>query len=149
LDQSNKKLYLLRLENNEDSFNHGSQIFNDVNHAFFSPEDSLIFFNDWEVWTKRGEQTSLITRQSGAIQDVQWYVSNNHLLLVKPDSLEFIELDERDQRNRSKIVESTNIKKAQFTKTGTKILYSTESEGKQNLFIGDILPTDAGDLLPN
>lgn len=149
LDHAHQKLYLLHLENNEDSFNKSSQIYNDISDVFFSTDGTIIFFNDWEVWTKRGEQLALITRQSGSIKNVLWYPSNNHILLVQPNSLEFIELDERDQRNRAKILETEGIKKVQFDKTGTKIIYGVEKDNTQTIFTGDILPIDAGDLLPN
>jgi len=150
LDQKNLKLYTLSLNKDEDGFNNYSRIFNDVKKAFFSPQQTLIFYDNWEIWHKQGDNISLITRESTPIKEVLWYNSNNHLLIANQNGLEMIELDNRDKRNRAQLLNNNKIQKARFNKTGTQIFYSQSNDNdSQDLFTREILPTDAGFLPPN
>lgn len=151
LDQKNKKLYLLNLDKDEQGFNNSSKIFNDVKQAFYAPDNTLVFYNPWEIWTDKNGFTSLITRQSEPILEVLWYFSNNHLLLTQANSLEIIELDERDRRNRAQLLTTEYIKKASFDKTGSYVIYSTgnSNDFKQDVFMIEILPKETDFSLPN
>ncbi len=151
LDQKNKKLYLLNLDKNEEGFNNSSKIYNDVTEAFYSPNNTLVFYNPWEIWVEKDGFTSLITRQSDPITQILWYNSNNHLLLTQKNSLEMIELDERDRRNRALLLSNADIKKASFVNTGNYIIYSTTDLNltKENTFIIEILPKETDFSLPS
>ncbi len=153
LDEKNNKLYVLNLDKNEVGFNNSSKIYNDVESAFYSPNNTLVFYNSWEVWIEKDGKTSLITRQANPINQVLWYPSNNHLLLLQKNGLEMIELDDRDKINRTQILNLENINKSSLVKSGYEVIYSTidadQNENKQNLFMIEILPKETDFPLPN
>lgn len=144
LDKANEKLYLLNLYDQQDIFNKTSRIISEVKSAFYTDDNTLVYYNNWELWVDKDQRTFLITRQANQITQVLAYPSLNHLLVISQNGIKMIELDNRDKRNTAEIINITGIKKAFINKEADQVLFSIkQSEGLTGLFRVQILATES------
>lgn len=117
-------LYIFNL--NPEQFNNTSQIIKpvvawDINQ----PKNKLLLHNDWEIWLfdLENQTSEIITRVSQSIQKTNWYRDNNYITIQYQDRLDILELDRRDNRNRSILIDNSEISKMLTSQNGQELYY--------------------------
>jgi hypothetical protein len=129
LDQKNKILFLINPQNNIQTIR---QTLNNVNYAKWIDNTKLLFANDFEVWIfdLDSRNNKLLTRISTPIKSVIPYPNDNYVLFSTEQTINTIELDDREKYNITEIVKLEKINNPQLNKKGD-ILYFFAQIGKQ------------------
>lgn len=109
------------------------------NFMFSYDNEKLAWFTKNETWIQWLHDTSyqpfkkrgtkeLITRTSNIIRSIQWFTTNSHLFVLNGEKIEFIELDERGNRNIYKIYEAKNIEDIIFYEKDSRLYIYLEKE---------------------
>lgn len=123
----------------------------DVNSSFKQLKDSLsnvskknywindtqlLYANDFEIWMYDLESSrkKLITRISKKITNVAWLPTNGHILFSTANSINVIELDDREKYNITKLIESDQIKNPVLNKTGDTLYFNGTINGEKGVY---------------
>ena len=88
-------------------------------------EDRLVFSNgfDINVYSITLGQTETITRFSELLTDMVWYPIGDEILYSRKDALNALELDRRDVRNETALVNGYSIHKMWVNKDGSSLFF--------------------------
>lgn len=103
-----------------------------IKYGLWINENKLLYINDFEIWSfdLASKEKTLITRISDTIHGIIWHPSNNYIIYSTSQSINTIELDEREKRNITELVKFDNISPPVIDKEG-KILYFYAKIGNQ------------------
>jgi len=107
-------------------------IINNLKYAQWIDDERLLYANDFEIWLYNfnNYKKILLTRISQPINKILWHPSNNYIIYSTSQSINIIELDEREKRNITKIISLDEISSLFLNKKGD-ILYFTAKIGNQ------------------
>jgi hypothetical protein len=129
----NKKIQDLKIWN----IDSGDLIFEtEADSAAWSKNgDKILYTKNFEVWfyNLSSEQEILITRYSKEIKKIGW-INDNYILALLDNTLKAIELDERDQRNVTDLLELEDIKDFDIDPAGQKIYFIGSLGSKKGVF---------------
>ncbi|MBI4779333.1 hypothetical protein HY797_02685 [Candidatus Falkowbacteria bacterium] len=119
-DESHKILYLI---NPESAYQPLTEIVNNVKTSFWVDSANLIYANDFEIWLYNLETKSktLITRISDEINNAILHQSKDYIIYSTKQTINAIELDEREKRNSTELIKFDSI--GSFVLTGEKIIF--------------------------
>jgi len=123
----------------------------DVNSSFKQLKDSLsnvskknywindtqlLYANDFEIWMYDLESSrkKLITRISKKITNVAWLPTNGHILFSTANSINVIELDDREKYNITKLIETDQIKNSVLNKDGDTLYFDATINGEKGVY---------------
>jgi hypothetical protein len=128
IDEQNQILYIFDFDTKV--FPDKKTIIPEVKYlAWHDDIDSLLFANDYEIWTwqKRNDEytKNLITRLGTKINDTLWFTFDTHLLFLTDDGLHITEVVS-DNNNIIKYEKIKNSKKAFLNKDGNILFWLTK-----------------------
>ena len=140
---SNKKKSLYRVK---DDFKESELLTSSVEGFVFDYSKSKIaWFSKNELWVswlrdtsyqpirKSGEK-ELIVRTSKNIKNAQWHQTEEHIIFILEDEINFVELDGRNERNFLRVFQGTSLKDIYYDKNKER-LYVTTKNNKGNFWI--------------
>lgn len=97
---------------------------NNVTLAEWTSQNNLIYANDFELWQYDGQsgRKTLLTRISRPIADIFHHPSGNYVIFTTADSVNVIELDDRERRNITELFGAGKIDFAHLNERGD-VLY--------------------------
>jgi hypothetical protein len=101
------------------------------NSLIWINKEKIIFSGDFEIWQLdlSTDQQNIITRISAEISDIFILPSQDYIIYATKNNIYALELDERDRRNLTKLVEMENIKFPILNFAGdTLYFYSTADQ---------------------
>lgn len=106
---------------------------NNINKSYWTKNGDLLYANDFEIWlySSAKRQKTLLTRVSDKIEDIIWHPSNNYIVFSTNKDINILELDNRQKRNITKLLELDNIENLYLDSSG-KNLFFTASIGEQH-----------------
>lgn len=114
LDKKNNFLYLIETDNLSVQVEEVSEQATDFSwnrSTLLSGQENkkLLFHNDLEIWIYNyaTKEQKLITRQSEKITEAIWF-NDNYIIYAEADKIKLLEIDERDYRHCSDLIEATN-----------------------------------------
>ncbi|KKQ61342.1 MAG: hypothetical protein US81_C0007G0022 [Parcubacteria group bacterium GW2011_GWE2_38_18] len=108
------------------------EIINNIKTAKWVGPGKLLYANDFEVWLYDLGQNkkTILNRLSEKISDVVWHPSNNYIIYSTENSINTLELDERDKFRTIELVDGKNINNLNLNKNGG-VLYFQGNTGLQ------------------
>ncbi|MFH1255120.1 MAG: PEGA domain-containing protein [bacterium] len=99
------------------------EIINNAETTFWANQKKLLYANDFEIWIYDTESQSktLITRISEEIKNASMHKSEDYIIYSTKQSINAIELDEREKRNITELVKFDSI--GSFKLSEDDILY--------------------------
>ncbi|MBU0722517.1 hypothetical protein KKA93_03630 [Patescibacteria group bacterium] len=99
------------------------EIINNVKTTFWADSNNLLYTNDFEIWLYNLETKNkiLITRISNTINNAFMHPSKDYILYSTKQTINTIELDEREKRNSAELIKFDFINS--FLLTEDNILY--------------------------
>lgn len=90
-------------------------------------DTQLLYANDFEIWMYDidSSRKKLITRIGKKITNIFWLPTNGHILFSTDNSINVIELDDREKYNITKLIESGQIKNPVLNKKGDALYFET------------------------
>jgi hypothetical protein len=132
-DQNHKILYLIQADS---PFKPLQESLNNVEKSFWLDDETLIYTNEFEIWKfnlNTGEKT-LLTRISSTIESIIAHPENNYILFLANNTINVLELDNREKYNITKILELKNIKNLMIDKKGETIYFSSQIGSQKGIF---------------
>ncbi len=119
-DQSKK---FLCLAGHLSDYRPSVEIINNVKTAFWANQKKLLYANDFEIWIydTESQNKTLITRISEEIKNASMHKSEDYIIYSTKQSINAIELDEREKRNITELVKFDSI--GSFKLSEDDILY--------------------------
>lgn len=108
------------------------EIINNIKFAVWVNPNKMLYANDFEIWLyglADGKKT-LLTRISRPISGITWHPSNNYVIYSTGETLNTIELDEREKRIITELIKLDKIDYPFINQNG-KTLYFYASIGNQ------------------
>lgn len=134
LDKDHNTLYLI----NPSSLNYNplKETINNVKSAYWIDSDKLLYFNDYEIWTLNVKTGAgmLLTRISEKINSAIWHPNNNYALYCTDGGIYALELDEREKRNITQIINLNNIAKLLIDPEGINLYFYAQAGKQEGLF---------------
>ncbi|MEK7203045.1 MAG: hypothetical protein AAB653_01895 [Patescibacteria group bacterium] len=109
---------------------------NNIKYTFWINDSKLLFANDFEIWLYdlKSEEKTLITRISDNITGVVWYPSNNYIIYSTNNSINAIEMDEREKRNVIELVKYDKIFSLFINPKGAVVYFSAKINNQEGLY---------------
>ncbi len=128
-DRRFKMLYLI---NPFQEYNPLKDAINNVLYTQWIDETKLLYANDLEIWIYDlgTSNKTLLTRISEGITGITWHPSDNYVIYSTEKSINILELDDRENRIITKLVNLDNIKWLNIQPKG-EILYFFAQIGNQ------------------
>ncbi len=100
------------------------EVISNIKLAKWINENKLLYANDFEIWIYNTENynKTLLTRVSKKLQNIIWHPSNNYVIFSNNKSIHTIELDNREKRNITTLLEFNLINNLEINEDGD-ILY--------------------------
>lgn len=119
-DDSHKILYLV---DPAPAYQPLTEIINNVKTTFWADSNNLLYTNDFEIWLYNlaTKNKILITRISDAINNATPHPSKNYIIYSTKQTINAIELDEREKRNITELIKFDSINS--FILTEDDVLY--------------------------
>jgi len=119
-DNSHKILYLI---DPMSAYQPLVEIINNVKTTFWANSNNLLYTNDFEIWLYNLEtkDKTLITRISDIINNAILHPSKDYIIYSTKQTINAIELDEREKRNITELIKFDSINS--FILTKGNILY--------------------------
>lgn len=119
-DQSHKILYLI---DPLAAYQPLAEVINNVKTAVWADANNLLYANDFEIWLYNLETKNkiLLTRISDAIHQTILHPSKDYIIYSTEQTINAIELDEREKRNITELIKFDSI--GSFTLTRENIIY--------------------------
>lgn len=107
------------------------EIINNVKTTFWASGNDLLYTNDFEIWlyNLQTREKTLITRISDTINNAVRHPNKNYIIYSTKQTINVIELDEREKRNITELVKFDLIYSLALNSTGN-ILYFSGKIGK-------------------
>ena len=113
-----------------------AETISNVKYASWVDKNKLLYANDFEILLfdiASGKKT-LLTRISKAITSVIWHPSNNYVLYSTDDSINTIELDERESYNITEIIKLNKISFPQLNQKGGALYFYAVIGNQEGLY---------------
>jgi hypothetical protein len=133
-DDKHNMLYILDIKS---SFRQLKDSLSNISKKNYWINDTqLLYANDFEIWMYDLESSrkKLITRISKKITNVAWLPTNGHILFSTANSINVIELDDREKYNITKLIESDQIKNSALNKDGDTIYFDATINGEKGIY---------------
>ncbi len=90
--------------------------------------EKLIYATDFEIWIYdiKNFNKTLITRISDKLNNIIWHPNNNYIIYSTDTSINTIELDNREKRNITTLLNLDKIKDVQISKDGDELFFYGE-----------------------
>ena len=137
-DDSHKTLYLINPL--AAYFSPLVEIINNLRIALWADDNRLLYANDFEIWQYdlAAKKKTLLTRISDPINRVVAHPNNNYIIYATPETINVIELDEREKRNISELAKFDSIDSLVLNPEGDSLYFSGrvgQTEGLYKLLI--------------
>ncbi|MCU0679574.1 MAG: PEGA domain-containing protein [Planctomycetes bacterium] len=111
-------------------------IINNVTLAKWVNEHRLLYANESEIWLydSRDGRKTLLTRLSREITDIFWHPSNNYIIFTTSDSVNIIELDDREKRSITEILNLPDIKWPHLNDKGDALYFYARIGNQPGLY---------------
>ena len=98
-------------------------------------DKKLLYANDFEIWLLdlNNHKKTLLTRISQEITNIFWHPSNNYVVYTTDQTVNIIELDDREKRRITEIVKFEQIKWP-FLKAGDTLYFYTKIGNQEGLY---------------
>lgn len=118
------------------SYNPLKETINNVKNVYWTDDNKLLYFNDYEIWTLNLENggRTLLTRISEKINSAIMLPNNNYVLYNTNSAIYAIELDDREKRNITEIIRINNISKILMNDKGDTLYFYAQAEKQEGLF---------------
>lgn len=136
LNLYDSKHQILYLVNPLSPTNPLKEIINNVKYTEWINGQKLLYANDFEVWLldlAQG-QKSILTRISYPIIGIAWHPSNNYILYATKNSINTIELDEREKRNVTELIWLEKITSMRLNKKGDILYFDAKIGNQEGLY---------------
>ena len=119
-DKGHKILYLI---DPMSAYQPLAEIINNVKTTFWTDSDNLLYINDFEIWLYNlsTKNKILITRISDTINSAILHSSRDYIIYSTGQTINAIELDEREKRNITELIKFDSI--SSFILTKDDIIY--------------------------
>lgn len=112
---------------------------NNVKYTYWINENKLLYANDFEIWLSDfnsawAGQKKLLTRISEPITGIIWHPSNNYLIYSTLETINSIELDEREKRNSTELIKLDKISEIFINKKGEILYFSAKLGSREGLY---------------
>ena len=112
---------------------------NNVKYTYWISENKLLYANDFEIWLSDfnpawAGQKKLLTRISEPITGIIWHPSNNYLIYSASQTINSIELDEREKRNSTELIKLDKISEIFLNKKGDALYFSAKLGSQEGLY---------------
>ncbi len=93
-------------------------------------DEKLIYATDFEIWIYdiKNFNKTLVTRISQKLNNIIWHSNNNYIIYCTDTSINTIELDNREKRNITNLLNFDKIKHTQINKKGDELFFYGENE---------------------
>ena len=132
-DSNHQILYLI---NPASLVNPLKEIINNVKYTQWIDSQKLLYANDFEVWLfdlSQG-QKNILTRISYPIIGIAWHPSNNYIFYATENSLNIIELDQREKRNITELIWLQKITSIHLNKKGNALYFQAQIGNQEGLY---------------
>lgn len=131
-NRNQKTLYLM----NPDNKYHIEEIINDISFCDWVDKDRLLYNNDFEIWffDARTGQKILLTRIGSAIQKVILHPSENYVIFITENSIQTIELDDREKRNITELFKSDKFTFPTLSAEGDGLYFGGKLGNQEGLY---------------
>lgn len=139
-DKNNQNLYLLEHRLPLLTEYNLTKVPNQYTAGVWVDNDLLLYHNDWEIWLwrKSANQATLLTRLGEKITQVAWHPSNHYILFSTNQTINVLELDNRDNYNTTQLLQAKQIKKFLLNSTGDAIYFYGQIDKQENFYKLDI-----------
>jgi len=109
---------------------------NDVKISKWVDENKLLYANDFEIfiYDLNSRQKTLLTRISFPIIAIFWHSSNNYVLYATINSINSIELDDREKRNITEIVKLEKIFSPEINQKNNTLYFGAKTRDAEGLY---------------
>lgn len=110
-------------------YNQFAEIINNVKTTFWADSKKMLYANDFEIWLYNSETKNkiLITRISNEINDAIMHKSGDYIIYSTKQTINAVELDEREKRNITELVRFDSI--GSFELSEDDVLYFSGKTG--------------------
>ncbi len=132
----NEKHEILYLIDPFTSINPLREIVNNLKYSYWINEDKLFYANNFEIWILdlASNQKKLITRISYPINGILWHSSNNYIIYGTSENINIIELDSREKRNITEIINLENINYINMDKNNEALYFNAKIGNQEGLY---------------
>jgi len=109
---------------------------NNVKHTYWIKNNKLLYANDFEVWlfNLNNNQKTLLTRISQAITAILWHPSDNYVIYSTNNTINTIELDEREKHNITEITKLDKISLPYLNQKGDVLYFYAKIGNQKGLY---------------
>ncbi len=112
---------------------------NNIKYAYWINDSKLLYANDFEIWLSDfnpawAGQKKLLTRISEPITGIIWHPSNNYLIYSASQTINSIELDEREKRNSTELIKLDKISEIFINKKGDALYFPAKLGSQEGLY---------------
>ncbi|RLC39160.1 hypothetical protein DRH27_00470 [Candidatus Falkowbacteria bacterium] len=109
---------------------------NNVNKTFWINDNKLLYANDFEIWTLDlvNFKKELLTRISSKINKIIWHPNNNYVIYSTDNSINTIELDDREKRNITNLIELDVISGLQINGKGDTLYFYSKIGNQEGIY---------------
>jgi dipeptidyl aminopeptidase/acylaminoacyl peptidase len=109
---------------------------NNVKYTDWNEGGKLLYGNDFEIWLfdLNSRQNILLTRISETINNIFWHPNNNYIIYLTGDTVNALELDDREKRNLTEIVRLDKISDIFLNKKGDALYFVSQIGNEEGLF---------------
>lgn len=113
-----------------------TEIINNLKTTFWTNDNNLLYTNDFEIWlfNLATKNRTLITRISKIINGAIMHPSKNYIIYSTSQTINAIELDERQKRNSTELVKSDSINSTVLNPEGNIIYFSGKIGHSEGLY---------------
>lgn len=113
------------------------ETFKDVsNDNTWINDNELLYSNALEIWmyNQKSNEKKLITRVSNKINQILWHPKNGHIIFLANNSINVIELDNREKYNITKILELPTIENISINTEGSILYFEGIYQEKSGIY---------------
>lgn len=112
------------------------EIINNVKTTFWVNDSDLLYTNDFEIWlySLTTRKKTLITRVSDTINDAIMHPNKNYIIFATNQTVNIIELDEREKRNIAELVKFDLINSFVLNGRGDILYFSGKIGNQEGLY---------------
>ena len=109
---------------------------NNINKTLWIDENKLLFANDYEIWTfdLNNYKKNLLTRISSKINKIIWHPNNNYVIYGINNSINTIELDDREKHNITSLTKLDIINNLHINKTGDTLYFYSQIRSQKGIY---------------
>lgn len=132
-DQKHQLLYLI---DPLASFKPLRETISNINKTYWINDYQLLYANDFEIWilNLKNLNKTLLTRISNKINEIIWHPSNHYVIYSTDNSINIIELDQREKYNITKLIKLEAIKNLYLNKDGDVLYFYAKIGNQKGLY---------------